>query len=663
MVADTTTSAALDEHRRYAGPKASVIVLAFRCVELLADCLRSVTSQRASCSYEVIVVDNGATPEVRALLDDFATRARVVRSRANRGFAGGCNFGASAAQGEYLVFVNDDAVPAVDWLEQLVTFADERPRSGAVSGMVQFPDGTIQEAGGIIWREGVAAVFGRGKNPDACEVAHARQVDYASGCGFLVRRRAFEEVGGFDERYFPAYYEDADLCLTLRAHGWEVWYTPTARLVHVESASIGPDKPLIFRINETRFKDKWLERLRSHVAQSGDRERDFAAAANRARPSAGRVLVIDDRAPELGLGSGYDRMRRTVEALVRGDWTVLFHPTKVTGGADLGRLGIDVIDNLEDRLAAMDERVDAIVVSRPHNLDAALRARHQHPEAALVYDAEALFFRRFERAAALHGLLTSETEAALAQADAMRAIERSIGAQADAVVTISRDERDWFTAAGARCPVIAVPPLPERPHVTPEPFDLRRGALFVAGWLAGPKSPNADGLVWFARHVLPSIRAELPWASVSITGRNPPARVAALATPQLSFLGHVGDLAQAYGTARVALAPIRFGSGVKLKTIESLAHGVPIVATTIGAEGIPPRWRRCVDVADDPGEFARLVCELLTDGSAWERRRSRILSVLAEHRFELADIWASILHQAIAYHTRAAGRQKEHSDV
>ncbi len=112
----------------------------------------------------------------------------------------------------------------------------------------------------MVWREGNTAVVGRYGQPEHPDVAYARRVDYASACALLVRRRAWDDVGGFDEDFFPAYYEDADLCLQLRHRGWEVWYTPAARVVHAESVTAGSAKADMFRASEATFLQKWSAR-------------------------------------------------------------------------------------------------------------------------------------------------------------------------------------------------------------------------------------------------------------------------------------------------------------------------------------------------------------------------------------------------------------------
>jgi GT2 family glycosyltransferase len=637
------------ESGRSGSPRVTVVVLAYRTVGPLGDCLTALAAQRTSMPHEVVVVLNGASAEASAVVERFVHEVRVVTSGANLGFAGGANLGARGAGGDYLVFLNDDVVPEPDWLDELVGFADGRPHAGAVGSLVLFPDGSVQEAGGVIWKEGNTAVVGRGDEPGRPDIAFARRVDYASACALLVRRAAWDEVGGFDEGYFPAYYEDVDLCMGLRGLGWEVWFTPTARVRHLESASAGSAKRAMFEAGERRFKAKWAQELPDFLSSQGG-SGAVARAAARARGGGRRVLVIDDRAPRLGMGSGFDRMLAVIDNLTRRNVRVVFHPSVVPGAADLGRLGVEIVDNLDDLLDSSPTVFDAIIASRPNNVRLALRVRTRQRRAALIYDAEALYSRQFDRLAALVED-DAARERALRRADDYRAPERSIHTEADIIVTIAPEERDWFTKPTG-CPVTLLPPLPERPQFTPAPFAERRGAVFVSGWLAGMDSPNAHGFRWFAREVVPRLRARVPWASVRVTGAHPPELVRRHASSTIEFVGHVDDIAEVYGSARVAISPILWGAGVKLKTVEALAHGVPVVATTIGAEGMPERWHRQVDIADDPERFANTVAALLEDRSVWEARRSSISSLLEGHRFDLGAEWVRIIDRAVD-HRRA----------
>ena len=260
-----------------------------------------------------------------------------------------------------------------------------------------------------------------------------------------------------------------------------------------------------------------------------------------------------------------------------------------------------------------------------------------------MYDCEALFWRRLERQAQL----SSNAEEALVlqeQAETMRRIEDQIAVQADLMVAVSGEEAQILSSIDGHCPVHVI--LPAEPHVafTSRAFRERRDIGYVAGWLAGPGSPNADGLRWFVSEVLPRVKAVLPWVRVRVTGGKVPAEVRALGDPNVVFEGEVANLALYYDALRVAVAPIRFGAGVKLKTVQALQHGVPIVSTTIGAEGIDTAGLPAIDVADAPEAFAKLLTTLLMDESVWEARRAAIAQLLQRWREGSSGVsWADVM--------------------
>lgn len=236
----------------------SVIVLAFRRVDVLDRCLRALARHETRHDFEVVVVANGASIPVRTFLDQEVEGGVLVRARVNLGFAGGCNHGVAASRGRYVVLVNDDAVVEPGWLDALVDAADRRPRAAVVGSLVLFPDRTVQDAGGRIDEEHMPAVVGRGSAESSAVATTPRKVDYVSGCAVLVRREAWDAVGGMDERFYPAYFEDVDLCLRLRHAGWESWFEPEAKVLHDESASSDLVlKSLAWDWNKARFLLRW----------------------------------------------------------------------------------------------------------------------------------------------------------------------------------------------------------------------------------------------------------------------------------------------------------------------------------------------------------------------------------------------------------------------
>jgi GT2 family glycosyltransferase len=260
-------------------PAASIVILVLDRVDRLAGCLRALAAMPGEPSHEVIVVGNGTSEEVLAALPE-PENLVVVPSPLNLGFAGGCNWGARFARGRHLVFLNDDTEVEPGWLAALVDVAESDPRIGAVGSRLLDPDGTLQEAGSVLWSDAGTHQVGRGLPPGSAAHDRVRDVDYCSGCGLLVRREAWDLAGGFDEAYYPAYFEDVDLCLTLRSHGFRTVYAPRARLVHHRGSSTSPELRTRLGLRSGhRFIAKWGDALRDFDPPPRGRDLDAAVAA------------------------------------------------------------------------------------------------------------------------------------------------------------------------------------------------------------------------------------------------------------------------------------------------------------------------------------------------------------------------------------------------
>lgn len=228
------------------------------CLVALLETLRS------ESNVEVVLVDDASTDETAALLHRWASsdqRFRMVRNQTNRGFIASCNRGARLARGEILIFLNNDTVPLPGWLAPLLRTFRDHPDAGAVGGKLVYPDGLLQEAGGVIFSDGSAANFGKyDANVDDPIYSYVREVDYCSGAQLATRRSVFEEMNGFDVRYCPAYYEDVDYCFSLWHAGYRVYYQPDSLVVHLEGASEADRSTghkQYQRVNAVKFAEKW----------------------------------------------------------------------------------------------------------------------------------------------------------------------------------------------------------------------------------------------------------------------------------------------------------------------------------------------------------------------------------------------------------------------
>jgi GT2 family glycosyltransferase len=231
--------------------RASVIIVSWNGELYLEDCLRAIEAQ-ISPSDEIIVVDNCSADDSPALVRERFPRIRLFENERNLGFAGGCNVGLRAAQGEYLLLVNQDVTVQAGWLEAMIE-ALAPTEVGAVGCKLLYPDGTIQHAGGIIsYPLALPGHYGY-HEPDQKQWDVQREVDYVTGAAMGLKRAVLNEIGLFDEKFFPACYEETDLCFRVKAAGYQVIYTPTALGIHHETTTTD---------RESTEYNRWMNRGR-----------------------------------------------------------------------------------------------------------------------------------------------------------------------------------------------------------------------------------------------------------------------------------------------------------------------------------------------------------------------------------------------------------------
>jgi len=648
-------------------PRVSIVVLVLTDVDMVHDCLASLRRTiDSSWRAEFVVVANG-TPLSR--LQDLQRHEDIVlvRSETNLGFAGGNNLGAEVARAELLVFLNDDAVVEPDWLDQLAITAASGPQIGAVGSRILFEDGSLQEAGSVIWGDGPTTAVGRDLPPGSTDYLYVRDVDYVSANGMLVRRDTWVELGGFADDYHPAYYEDVDLCMALRQSGRRVVYEPRAVLRHQEGGS-STYRYRMFLMSRHRqiFRRKWADQLAGRESYPlVDRDAAVERALHRTRGYPTRVLMLDDALPDAGIGSGFARAALAVEELVAHGYAVTLRPFDAalgdqrrtlarTGVLDrLADLGVDVqFQHIGPLLRRSGSTFDIVVCSRPrsyHELQPHLgRLRSQVP---VVYDTEAIWHRGMEREA---HLTTERLQASelFRQAEEIRATEMDAIVNADHVVAVTAEEAAIVSGLRSRAgrdetSVTVIGGDSKPSALGPAGWEERRNLVFPAGWLAGPGSPNLTSLRYFVESILPTVVEAVPWIRVLVTGGNPPDEALALAGPNVQFLGFVPDMGALLDTARAVVVPMLTGAGRKLKTLEAMLAGAPTVSTTVGAEGVDTSGTGGLVVTDDPAGFARALVELHEDPRAWAEERGRLEAFCAAHDARAPSGWGPLLDQVI----------------
>lgn len=593
---------------------ASIVIPVFNKAEFTFQCLRSLMREVDLGDTEIVVVDNASSDETPRLLSHLGGVVRVVRNEENRGFVDACNQGAAVARGRYLVFLNNDTVVLPGWLGHLIETVEGDPAVGAVGSMFLYPEGLIQEAGAGVWRSGEAYHYGWGGSPDDRRYNFAREVDYCSGASLLIRRELFDQLGGFDARYAPAYYEDVDLCFGVRSLGQKVVYQPASRVVHYEGATAGRDTGAGFKrfqvVNRAKFVEKWREVLEREQLDKDPRR--LEEAANRKRgPS---VVVFDERIPTPDRDAGSARMFLILKALSKWSRPV-FVPFTRPHGPEYERLlwkeGVETASAVEYRRLLKARKFHAAVFSRPGVADTMMRrVRRLSPGVRLVFDMVDAYFIRLGREHEATG-----DARALAEARRYREIETRLARSSDLVWCNSSEDKRVMEREAPGVPVEVIPTIHPL-HDRGLPFAERRHLLFI-GNLA--HRPNGDAVHYFMREIFPSVRERLPGVRVYVVGDNVPPEVAAYAGADAEVTGYVPDAAPFFEGARVFVAPLRFGAGVKGKVGEALSYGLPVVTTSVGAEGFGLRDGEEALIADDPREFAAAVVRLYSDGELWRR--------------------------------------------
>jgi GT2 family glycosyltransferase len=602
-----------------AWPHASIVVPVHDQLAYTLRCLQALMHSGNASRFEVIVVDDASGDDTARVLPGIAG-LRYLRLAENLGFVGACNAGAKLARSPYLVFLNNDTLVQPGWLDALLSTFANYPDTGLAGSKLVYPDGRLQEAGGVVFSDGSACNYGRFNDPKHPRFNFVREADYCSGAAIALPREIFEDLDGFDIRYAPAYYEDTDLAMRVRELGYLVRYQPASVVVHCEGISAGTDPGRGMKAFQKPNREKFLDRWRDDLA-SGHAPALLAAdpeAAIQARARA-RLLVIDATTPMPDRDSGSLRLFRLLRLLREEGCQLSFFNHLLRDDGDYSRaleqLGVEVwsqpwISGVPSWLREHGRRFDAIVVSRHYVLGPLLPLLRQYaPQARIVFDTVDLHFLREQRQAAQAGRVASGRT---------RASELELIARADATWVVSPEEQYQLRKLVPKATISVVSNIHDPVLDTPG-IDLRRDLVFVGGY---QHAPNVDAARWLLQDILPRLRDSHPHLRLHLVGADPPADILALADGQNAIVrGHVPDLDALLDRSRIALAPLRYGAGVKGKINHSLARGLPMVATTNAVEGMRLEHGESVLVADDAAAFADAIRHLHDNPALWQRLR------------------------------------------
>jgi len=619
-------------------PETTVVVTAYGNLSYTARCLDALSKSPPTVPYEVIVIEDASGDHsVEALRS--VSGISYLENENNLGFLRSCNLAAKRARGDVLVLLNNDAEPLPGAIDELRETLLADGRIGLVGAMLLYPDGTLQEAGGIVWRDGSAWNFGRGHDPANPQYNYVRETDYCSAAAIAVRQSLWDALGGFDDLFVPAYCEDTDLAFRVRAAGLRVLFQPFAKVLHHEGVSHGTDTTKGGKRhqieNQRRFLKRWRDVL---IEQHFPNGHSLFLARDRSAKNK-HVVVVDHYVPQFDRDAGSRTVHQVIQFLLRSGSRVTLWPQNRWRDPNYTpmyqRLGVEVIyshpavPDFESWVRGNGRFIDSFFLSRPDTAVSVCDAIRAHSRGSIVYYGHDVHHKRM-----LEQLRLGLPDANPRTVEQMKQIEVGLWPKCDVVLYPASEETDYVrqllppqsATRAETLPVIACDYFEQDP---PSNLADRRGVLFVAGF-AHP--PNRDGAKWLVEDVLPRVWAVAPQTACYLVGSNPAAEVLALASTQVHVTGDVSEteLQACYSRARVAVAPLRYGGGAKVKVIEAMAHGLPIVCTPAGVQGFAEH--DSILVADDAASFAEAVLRLLSDDELW-RRCSAKGQAFARERF------------------------------
>ena len=604
-------------------PLVSIVIPVYNQWEFTAACLRSVARARNKASYEVIVVDDHSGDESEARLSAI-DGLNYLRNKKNVGFVGSCNRGAEAARGAYILLLNNDTQMFDGWLDALLKTFDDYPDTGLAGARLVYPDGRLQEAGGIIFSDGSGWNYGKGDRADKPEYNFSREVDYCSGACIMLPADLYRELGGLDNRYAPAYYEDTDLAFRVRAAGRKVRLQGAATVVHFEGATAGTDvtrgTKRYQEVNRKKFLQRWQSELATFPAPLADAQSSKLLRQARDHHLAGRVLIIDAYTPEPDQDSGSLRLRHLFDCFRElGYGVTFFADNRGYAGrysSELQQAGVEIlfnpwIESLAEFFSQRGDEFDYILISR-HYVAANYVSliRKFCPKARFIFDTVDLHYLREQRMAELEDSLPLRRVAAQT-----RRSELAVIREAAATLVVSDVEKEVLARDAPEARVHVLSNIHALSADSPG-FGERKDIFFVGGY---QHPPNIDAAQWFVSSIWPLIRERLPEIRFHLIGSKAPEKIRALDGNGVVFHGFVEDLEPWLEGCRLSVAPLRYGAGVKGKVNLSMAHGQPVVATPMAVEGLYATSGKDILVAETAEDFAAAVVSLYQDEALWLR--------------------------------------------
>lgn len=613
-------------------PKVSIIIPFYNQLDYTLNCLNHLYKHlNTSLQFEILLIDDNSSENCDL---NFIKGIRVIKNTQNQGFLKSINIGIKESRGEFIYILNNDTEVKKGFLKELLYVFYNFLNVGAVGSKLLNADGSLQEAGCVFLKDcSIHQIFTK-KETYHPQVNYINKVDYCSGCSLLFKKYTDDsQINLFDEQFAPAYFEETDFCFQLKyLQGKDIYYTPFSEVLHYNGVSYNSpknssvdklkQKEELFAINLQKFKSKWQAQIDSIQATTIE-ARIEEIYGNKS------VVIFCGVIPPYDKDSGSNRLKEIIQQYLKmGYYIIIAKNNTYLQNVEneyilfYERLGVNVF--YEHKLPItlgqyLQKHISNKTIAWFNNPDVFMEyydmSQRYLPNATVVFDMVDIHHLRYKRA------IESEPKNALyrKQFSKYLSIEAEAARAADYVITISDFEEKYMDQFCDAKKIITISNI----HYVKTslentlPFEERNYILFIGS----SHAPNIDALYFLYNDIMPIVWKEIPDLKVNIIG-NVKDCIKDINNPNFVFQGYVPNIETFFFSNKLMVASLRYGAGVKGKIGQAFEYFLPVITTSIGAEGMQLVNDENALINDDSVGFANSIIKLYSNKELWLKLQS-----------------------------------------
>ncbi|GEM66069.1 glycosyl transferase family protein [Sphingobacterium faecium NBRC 15299] len=601
-------------------PVVSIIIPFYNQESYTWACLKSIAEHIPEISFEIILVNDNSKEDFDFELIE---NIQIINNEENLGFLKSVNKAINFAKGSFIYLLNNDTVVKKGFLDELYKVFKTFANVGAVGSKLLNADGSLQEAGCMLMKDCNISPI-RSDEHYYPEVNYIYKVDYCSGCSLLFRKYTDDnQLNLFDEQFSPAYFEETDLCFTLKyIQKKNIYYTPFSQIIHFNGISYNSkkknekiNKKIIFKKNLDLFKKKWAKEI-INIKATNINNRKIEIYDDKS------IVFFYHRIPEYDNNSGDLRLTEIITTFKNLGYhiTLIAKKNKIDNNYlyYFQRLGVNTFYRYlhADDLSSFYKKIKndksicwfytAKVFIKHHKY-----ANRYFKNTLLVYDMVDIHHLRIKRA------LESDPTNRKLKKNYFKDLkyETTASIKADIVIAISQDEATYMENFCEKEKIIVISNV----HYSKiklentTSFEQRLNILFIGSM----HQPNVDAVQFMADDIMPIIWESHPEIELNIIG-DVNLKINR-SHPKIIFHGHVKDITSFFLTNKLMIAPLRYGAGVKGKIGQAFEYHLPVVTSKIGAEGMNLIDNENVLLAESEIDFAEKILQLYTNKMLWQK--------------------------------------------